>query len=181
MCNTITQCSLNTIKPDTHNWTCIPNNLCGNSWTCILSNWAGISGYDVIDGMTSLAASLWTLYGGGGGLPTNSLALKQFLYEYKFRYIFIENITLLILYIINILCIINMYSNGISTNGTRSPMQGANPEAAKYVHSLNINTHIHKIQICRRGSITWQASWNRRIEMFWIYRKEFWVWEKDFD
>ena len=39
-----------------------------------------------------------------------------------------------------------MNSNGISTNGTRSPMQGADPEAAKYVY-ININTHIHKIQI----------------------------------
>ena len=37
-----------------------------------------------------------------------------------------------------------MNSNGIS--GTRSPMQGANPEAAKYVY-ININTHIHKIQM----------------------------------
>ena len=27
-----------------------------------------------------------------------------------------------------------MNSNGISTNGTQSPMQGANPEAATYVH-----------------------------------------------
>ena len=33
--------------------------------------YAGISG-DVIDDMTSLAASLWTLYG-GGGLPTTML------------------------------------------------------------------------------------------------------------
>ena len=31
------------------------------------SGWAGISGYDVISDMTSLAASLWTLDGGRGG------------------------------------------------------------------------------------------------------------------
>ena len=33
----------------------------------LLIHWAGISGYDVISDMTSLAASLWTLDGGGGG------------------------------------------------------------------------------------------------------------------
>jgi hypothetical protein len=38
-----------------------------------------------------------------------------------------------------------MNSNGISTNETRSPMQGANPETAKMY--ININTHIRKIQI----------------------------------
>ena len=46
---------------------CIPNNLCWNSLTCILNNYAGISSDDVINDMTSLAASLWTLYSGGGG------------------------------------------------------------------------------------------------------------------
>jgi hypothetical protein len=34
--------------------------------TIVLNNYAGISGYDVINDMTSLAASLWALYRGGG-------------------------------------------------------------------------------------------------------------------
>ena len=33
----------------------------------LIIQWAGISGYDVTSDMTSLAASLWTLDGGGGG------------------------------------------------------------------------------------------------------------------
>ena len=32
----------------------------------LIIQWAGISGYNVISDMTSLAASLWTLDGGGG-------------------------------------------------------------------------------------------------------------------
>ena len=35
-----------------------------------------------------------------------------------------------------------MNSNGISTNGTRSPMQGANPESAKYIHKYQY-THTY--------------------------------------
>jgi hypothetical protein len=71
--------------------------------------------------------------------------------------IFIENIALynwcyIWLYIINILCMVGMNSNGVGTNGTRSPVRGANPEAAKCVY-ININTHIHRMRVWKAASL----------------------------
>ena len=40
-----------------------------------------------------------------------------------------------------------MYSNGISTNETRSPMQAENPKAAKYLHKYKYTHTVHKLQI----------------------------------